>query len=100
MTVTVRRGGEKKTFELRSIAHPEDPKAAFLGIQMEEVNYRFDPGVDVEFDAGDIAGPSAGLMFSLSLYDQLTPDDLTGGRKIAGTGTIDCDGGVGPIGGV
>ena len=39
-------------------------------------------------------------MFALGLYDRLTPDDLTGGRRIAGTGTIRCDGSVGPIGGI
>jgi PDZ domain-containing protein len=45
-------------------------------------------------------GPSVGLMFTLTVYDTLTPEDLTGGRRIAGTGTIDLDGTVGPIGGV
>jgi PDZ domain-containing protein len=45
-------------------------------------------------------GPSAGLMFTLAVYDLVTSQDLTGGRKIAGTGTIDLDGNVGPIGGV
>jgi PDZ domain-containing protein len=47
-----------------------------------------------------VGGPSAGLMFALSVYNAVTPDDLTGGRKIAGTGTINLDGSVGPIGGV
>ena len=47
-----------------------------------------------------IGGPSAGLMWALGLYDLLTPGDLTGGRVIAGTGTIDLDGTVGAIGGV
>ena len=47
-----------------------------------------------------IGGPSAGLMFTLAVYDLVTPGDLTGGRKVAGTGTIDLDGKVGPIGGV
>ena len=47
-----------------------------------------------------IGGPSAGLMFALTVYNMLTPTDLTGGRKIAGTGTISPDGKVGPIGGV
>jgi PDZ domain-containing protein len=56
--------------------------------------------VGVKFKTGEIAGPSAGLMFTLALYDRLTPDDLTDGRKIAGTGTIACGGVVGPIGGV
>jgi len=45
-------------------------------------------------------GPSAGLMFTLGVYDVVTSQDLTGGRKIAGTGTIDLEGNVGRIGGV
>jgi PDZ domain-containing protein len=48
----------------------------------------------------NIGGPSAGLMFTLSIIDKLTPEDLTGGRRIAGTGEIDLEGGVGPVGGV
>jgi PDZ domain-containing protein len=47
-----------------------------------------------------VGGPSAGLMFALTVYNAVTPGDLTGGRKIAGTGTINPDGSVGPIGGV
>ncbi|MCG8351809.1 MAG: PDZ domain-containing protein [Chloroflexales bacterium] len=47
-----------------------------------------------------VGGPSAGLMFALTIYDMVTPNDLTGGRLIAGTGTIDRDSRVGPIGGV
>jgi PDZ domain-containing protein len=47
-----------------------------------------------------IGGPSAGLMFSLGILDKLGPEDLTGGRFIAGTGTIDVSGSVGPIGGI
>lgn len=47
-----------------------------------------------------IGGPSAGLMFSLAIYDTLTPGSLTGGNAIAGTGEIESDGSVGPIGGI
>jgi PDZ domain-containing protein len=47
-----------------------------------------------------IGGPSAGLMMTLGIIDKLDPEDLTGGRIIAGTGTIDDNGNVGPIGGV
>jgi Lon-like protease len=47
-----------------------------------------------------VGGPSAGLMFTLTVYNGLMSKDLTGGRKIAGTGTINLDGTVGPIGGV
>lgn len=56
--------------------------------------------VDVIIDSQNIGGPSAGLMFTLEIMNQLTPDDLTAGNRIAGTGTIDQDGVVGPIGGV
>jgi PDZ domain-containing protein len=47
-----------------------------------------------------IGGPSAGLMFSLAIYDTLTPGSLTGGAVVAGTGTISPNGSVGPIGGI
>jgi PDZ domain-containing protein len=54
----------------------------------------------VQISSGDVGGPSAGLMWALGLYDLLTPGDLTAGRTIAGTGTIDTRGRVGPIGGI
>ena len=53
-----------------------------------------------DIDSGDIGGPSAGLMWTLGVIDLLTPGELTGGRVIAGTGTIALDGTVGPIGGI
>jgi PDZ domain-containing protein len=56
--------------------------------------------VEVTIDSQNIGGPSAGLMFTLEIMNQLTDVDLTGGRRIAGTGTIDQEGTVGPIGGV
>ena len=56
---------------------------------------------DVRVNIGDnIGGPSAGLMMALGVYDTLTPGSLTGGGKVAGTGTIDQAGKVGPIGGI
>ena len=55
---------------------------------------------DVQISSGDVGGPSAGLMWALGLYDLLTPGDMTAGETIAGTGTIDTRGRVGPIGGI
>ena len=49
---------------------------------------------------GDIGGPSAGMMFALGIVDKLTPDSLTGGRFVAGTGEISVNGAVSPIGGI
>lgn len=60
----------------------------------------FELPVEVSIDAGNVGGPSAGLMFSLAVYDQITPGPLTGGLHFAGTGTINSAGEVGPIGGI
>jgi PDZ domain-containing protein len=98
--MTVSRDGRLQTFSLGTVADPSDPSSPLVGIFMRDINFRFDPDLKVEFDTQEIAGPSAGLMMTLALYDRLTPDDLTGGRAIAGTGEIACDGGVGSIGGI
>ncbi|GAA2632121.1 MULTISPECIES: YlbL family protein [Streptomyces] len=54
----------------------------------------------IDIKLADVGGPSAGLMFALGIVDKLTPEDLTGGKFVAGTGTIDDTGKVGPIGGI
>ncbi|WP_426569413.1 S16 family serine protease [Streptomyces canus] len=65
---------------------------------------RADDGIKVTLELADVGGPSAGLLFSLGIVDKLDGDgsggDLTGGRTVAGTGTIDADGTVGAVGGV
>lgn len=95
--MTVLRDGKRETVSIETVDHPAQQGLAFVGISMADV---LGDSVAVDFKTGEIAGPSAGLMFSLALYDRLTPDDLTDGRKIAGTGTIGCGGLVGPIGGI
>ncbi|MET9916565.1 PDZ domain-containing protein [Streptomyces sp. NPDC006435] len=70
---------------------------AIVGIQAG-TDHTFPFRIDIEL--ADVGGPSAGLMFSLGLIDKLTPGKLTGGKFIAGTGTIDDKGKVGPIGGI
>ncbi|MBQ0846611.1 PDZ domain-containing protein [Streptomyces sp. BH-SS-21] len=54
----------------------------------------------IDIKLADVGGPSAGLMFALGIVDKLTPGSLTGGKFVAGTGTITDDGKVGPIGGI
>ena len=78
-------------------ANPDDASRAFLGLLLVT---RIDVPLDVDIDAGRIGGPSAGLMFALSIVDKLSEEDLTGGRIIAGTGEIGLDGSVSPIGGI
>jgi PDZ domain-containing protein len=55
---------------------------------------------EIDINVGNVGGPSAGQMLALAIYDKLTPGSLTGGEKIAGTGTVDPDGKIGPIGGI
>jgi PDZ domain-containing protein len=72
-----------------------------LGITVESAGFDINLPFPVEIVPQKISGgPSAGLMFALTVYNMVTPEDLTGGRKIAGTGTIDLEGRVGIIGGV
>ncbi|GAA1833839.1 YlbL family protein [Agromyces salentinus] len=70
---------------------------AVLGIGVRMV-YEFP--IDVELQLDDVGGPSAGMMFALGIVDKLTPGAMTGGEVVAGTGTIDSAGVVGPIGGI
>ncbi|MCX4643316.1 MULTISPECIES: PDZ domain-containing protein [unclassified Streptomyces] len=70
---------------------------AIVGIQAG-TDHTFPFAIDIKL--ADVGGPSAGLMFALGIVDKLTPEDLTGGKFVAGTGTIDDDGKVGPIGGI
>ncbi|MGO2683492.1 YlbL family protein [Microbacterium sp.] len=60
----------------------------------------YDFPFDVQIQLDNVGGPSAGMMFALGIVDELTPGELTGGNDIAGTGTIDATGAVGPIGGI
>lgn len=94
-TVTFRRGGEQRTGQIKTVKGDDgNPK---LGI---EVEVRQDHPFTLEIQLDRIGGPSAGLMFALGIIDKVKPEDLTGGMTIAGTGTIDEDGKVGPIGGI
>lgn len=93
--LTIRRGGKDRTVEITPRKVDGKP---LIGIEMG-VGYRFPFDVDVHIP-DQIGGPSAGLMFSLAVYDSLTPGSLTGGKSVAGTGTVDENGAVGPIGGI
>lgn len=68
-----------------------------IGVQLVE-SYVFP--FNVSISVGNIGGPSAGLMFALGIVDKITPDNLTGGRFVAGTGEIEANGTVDPIGGI
>ncbi|BAL92545.1 hypothetical protein AMIS_73250 [Actinoplanes missouriensis 431] len=96
LTVRYERDGKDATVRIATKAAADDDTPR-LGI---EIGTKQPNPFDIEIDLEKIGGPSAGLMFSLGIIDKLKPEDLTGGKIIAGTGTIDDNGNVGPIGGI
>lgn len=93
--IEVERRGEERTISLATKDLGGD--RAGIGVALEPL---YDYPFEVRIDAGPVGGPSAGMMFALAVHDVLTPGALTGGTKIAGTGTIDDSGRVGNIGGI
>ncbi len=71
-----------------------------VGIVPVTKDLHLDFPVEVTIDPGQVTGPSAGLAFTLTIIDEMTPGSLTGGKKVAVTGTMDLDGNVGEVGGV
>jgi PDZ domain-containing protein len=80
--------------------HVDDPSRPMVGVLLDNNNPIIEFPVEVDMDSQNIGGPSAGMMFTLEIMNQLTEEDLTGGLRMAGTGTISHDGTVGAIGGV
>jgi PDZ domain-containing protein len=97
VTLTVVRDGSEQDVAIVTTTSPRDPGRAYLGITVG-TTYRAPFELDISLDG--VGGPSAGLFFSLGIVDKLTPGQLTGGRIIAGTGTITPEGAVGAIGGI
>jgi PDZ domain-containing protein len=95
VTLTVRRHGQ--AVDVPVVTGKKDDGRAQIGVFIDP---SFDMPVDVTISIDDIGGPSAGTMFALGIIDKMTPEDEANGKDIAGTGTIDVTGEVGPIGGI
>ena len=78
---------------------PQEPERTIVGFIPFDTRRVVLP-FEISIDTGRIGGPSAGLAFTLTLIDELTPGDLLGDRDVAVTGTIELDGSVGAIGGL
>ena len=95
VSVVYHRDGKDTTVTLRTSAAPDDAKRSRIGIS-PDIKLPF----TVDIQLPNVGGPSAGLMFSLAIYDKLSDGHVAGDKTIAGTGTIDAAGVVGPIGGI
>jgi PDZ domain-containing protein len=96
--LTVLRRGEEQQVTVTPEERTEgDVSTWVIGITLR-TDYDFP--IDVAIQLDNVGGPSAGMMFALGIVDRLTEGELNGGENIAGTGTIEADGTVGPIGGI
>lgn len=95
--IVVDREGEQQEVEVTLAPASDNPEQGRIGVVLRSV---YSGPFEVDFSLSGIGGPSAGLVFALAIVDELTPGELTGGRSIAGTGTISPTGEVGAIGGV
>ncbi|MFC7372057.1 SepM family pheromone-processing serine protease [Fictibacillus iocasae] len=103
--VVYKRGGKQQSVTLPLAPFPKELESsgkskAGLGITypVTDISIKTDPPLNI--NASEIGGPSAGLMFTLEIMNQLQDKDLAKGRKIAGTGTMNLNEEVGPIGGI
>ena len=104
LSFTVIRDGKEITVSVTSAARTDDPDTEldetglpYIGAGLDTL---YEAPFDISFEVEGVGGPSAGTMFALAIVDKLTPDSLTQGKDIAGTGTISPDGQVGAIGGI
>ena len=98
LRITVSREGRVVNADVTPMENPHEPGGAAIGVEVG-VGYRFDPTVNFGV-SHEIGGPSAGLVFALAIYEQITPEDVLQGRSVAATGQIGPDGRVGRIGGL
>lgn len=94
----IERDGKQQTVEVTPKESTADGETTWLiGVNLI-TDYDFP--IDVTIQLNNVGGPSAGMMFALGIIDTLTPGELNGGEQVAGTGTINAEGDVGPIGGI
>lgn len=97
VTIIPHKSETSVTKKIELMVSPDDPNRTIIGVwpaDTRKVSLPFEVGINTDL----IGGPSAGLPFALALLDELTPGELTGGIKVAATGTIDGDESIGAIG--
>jgi len=96
----VERNGDLIDLKVTLGARDDGDPAPIVGITIFTIGGRFDFPLEVDIESQNIGGPSAGMMFTITIIDELSEVDMTGGHRIAGTGTIESDGTIGAIGGI
>lgn len=97
VTITPHKTTDSVKKKIELMVSPDDPNRTIIGVWPADTR-TVDLPFEVDIDTDSIGGPSAGLSFTLALLDELTAGELTGGVKVAATGTIDGDESIGAIG--
>ncbi|MEY3339083.1 MAG: hypothetical protein RL575_176 [Actinomycetota bacterium] len=97
VTITPHKTTDSVMKKIELMVSPDDPDRTIIGVWPADTR-TVDLPFEVDIDTDSIGGPSAGLSFTLALLDELTAGELTGGVKVAATGTIDGDESIGAIG--
>ena len=97
VTITPHKTTDSVIKRIELMVSPDDPDRTIIGVWPADTR-TVDLPFEVDIDTDSIGGPSAGLSFTLALLDELTAGELTGGVKVAATGTIDGDESIGAIG--
>ncbi len=100
VTLLIEREGEQKSVTISTSGHTDAPEKAAIRVTIRTINWQPRLPVDIQIETGQISGPSAGMMFVLEILNQLDPRDISAGRLIAGSGTINLREEIGPIGSV
>ena len=98
--LTVKNNGTEKIISLKTVELEENPGQPSIGVLIITNDLTYDFPRETNFDTDNVVGPSAGSVFTLEIYNQLILEDITKGKKIAGTGTISLDGKIGMIDGI
>jgi PDZ domain-containing protein len=97
LALEVLRDGQRRSVSVTPVLSTATRPSPVIGIYAA---IAYDYPFDVKIQLDNVGGPSAGQMFALGIIDKLTEGSLTGGRHVAGTGTIDDQGAIGRIGGI
>jgi PDZ domain-containing protein len=98
LRLSIRRGETASVVKVETIAAPDEPDRAIIGIGVAQ-EAEIDLPVDVDIDLGSVGGPSAGLAFALEILEELG-QDIDRGYRVAATGELELDGTVVPVGGI
>lgn len=98
--LSVLRADKSKDIEISTYENPQREGQASIGVLIKSADLDYEMPELVTFAESDLVGPSAGIMFALEIYNQITENDITGGEKIAGSGEIDHKGNISEVAGI